>query len=123
MKKSLVFLFLILLMSSCNMAPYIKSIGYIDYTMYDNGFFITESNSVSFEYKSLGSISVLILTGYENSKLVKATAQDAVTALVEKAMLKKANGVIALKISPYTDFTTKQNGFFVSGMAIKKLQE
>lgn len=52
-------------MTSCNMAPYVKSVGYIDYTMYDNG-------------------------------------------------------ILALKISPYTDYTTKQSGYFATGMAIKK---
>lgn len=102
------------------MTPYVKSVGYIDYTMYDNGFFITESNSVSFDYKSLGSISALVLSGYQGSEYVRASAQDGVTALVEEAMKKNGNGVIALKITPYTDFQTRQSGYFVSGMSIRK---
>lgn len=60
--------------------------------------------------KSLGSISVLVLSGYQGSQYTRASAQDGVTALVEEAM----------KISPYTDYTTKQSGYFVTGMAIKK---
>lgn len=127
MKKALVYLSAIIFvscsaifMTSCNMAPYVKSVGYIDYTMYDNVFFVTESNSVSFEYKSLGSISVLVLSGYQGSQYIRASAQDGVTALVEEAMKRTGNGILALKISPYTDYTTKQSGYFVTGMAIKK---
>lgn len=113
-------LLLTISLTSCNMMPYVKSVGYIDYSMYDNGFFITESNSVQFEYKPLGSISTLIISGYHGSQYIAASAQDGVTSLVEEAMKKKGNGIIALKISPYTDFQTKQNGYFVTGMCIKK---
>lgn len=119
MKTVLSLIFAMAVLTSCSV-PYIKAIGYIDYTMYDNGFFVTESNSVSFKYESLGSISALVLSGYQDGKYVRAYAQDGVTAIVEKAMGERANGVINLKFYPYTDFTTKQSGFFVTGMAIRK---
>lgn len=38
----------------------------VDYTKYsENGFFMTEANSVSFRYEPLGSITAIARSGYE----------------------------------------------------------
>lgn len=113
-------LFLVMLLSGCAV-PYQTIEGYIDYTMYtDNGFFVTESDAVPFEYNGVGSLYVINLDGYESGVYKRASFQDAVTKLVEKAMLNKADGLIKLSVQTYYDQGYKRNGCYATGMAIKK---
>jgi uncharacterized protein YbjQ (UPF0145 family) len=94
-------------------------------------FFLTESNSVSFDYRPIGSLSVSISSGLydpaEESgrtssyrKFRNATANDTVNALYEKARRYKADGIINLGFRYYR----KKNGQTVrisaTGMAIKR---
>lgn len=55
----------IFLLASC--APkisYTKSVGFVDYSVYQNkGIFLTESNSVNFEYDAIGSVTAVIYSG------------------------------------------------------------
>lgn len=47
-------------------SPLITSASYVDYEPYvDRGFFISESNSVSFEYTPISSLMALSVSGYE----------------------------------------------------------
>ncbi len=121
------FAILALLLSSCTVYkfPYQSTASVLDYSEYTNkGFFLTESNSVSFEYKALGSVSAVTTGGYEivssverknmqddvylspeTSKKVKygpykwASSKDALSTLCDKAMEVSANGVINIKIT------------------------
>ena len=117
----------------------------VDYTKYsENGFFMTEANSVSFRYEPLGSITAIARSGYEvigsddssnfqddtygkPAKKVKygeyrsAYPEDALEELYNKALEMGANGVINLKFT-YLSQTNSliPEGWMVTGMAIKK---
>ncbi len=121
----------------------------IDYSRYlKQGFYITESNSVSFDYEPVGSV-VTILKGLQNSKQVEVyneysetdaqysaknnrvpktkiktvnnnyTIYDAIDEFTSKCKEVNANGVINFQIK-YTYDVTYGSGYEISGMAIKK---
>ena len=130
---------------------YIQESEMIDYSKYaEKGFFITESNSVSFEYAAIGSISAKVESGYEiigankkkaveddiypkqsniNVKIkygdyISATPEAAIEELYNKAIENGANGVINLRIDPITTYIQQYGniitGYFCTGMAIKR---
>lgn len=144
-------LILCLLVVGCSIQKrvYVQESVIIDYSKYNNkGFFITESNSVNFEYKAIGSISAKVESGYgtvdsykektmnddlypqEMSVKVKyrdyiqATPEAALETLYKKAIENGANGVINLKITPIINnenpYISIITGYFVTGMAINK---
>ncbi|TZF84057.1 heavy metal-binding domain-containing protein [Pedobacter sp. BS3] len=137
---------LLLLLSSCTVKQMASSIITVDYRPYSqSGFFITESNSVNFEYTPLSNVQSYISTGYEKEKgdeipkkeidnvygnryegkikVISATAQKAVDLLVDNAKSQGANAIINLKITPIystsSGFSFIQ-GYSASGMAIKR---
>jgi uncharacterized protein YbjQ (UPF0145 family) len=127
---SLVFC-LFLLFNGCIIRhPYLESISPIDYSEYTkSGFFLTESNSVSFDYNPIGNISATITSGYVGKQFVKATYEDALQLLHENAREMKANGIINLKFSysigdhVVNNFDTQNNYYSsitASGMAIRR---
>jgi len=146
MKKSIILILSIFALSSCvTKYPYTVRYSYFDYSEYNKkGFFITESNSVIFEYTPVGSISISIRSGYEceeklgiNSttkdsliymscgKYKEYNTQKAISALVNLANSNDANGIINLKVEFIPAVYEKGNiilgeGVIVSGMAIKK---
>lgn len=67
MKKYLVLVLITALLSSCAAKyPYKRYSTVVDFEKYTSqGFFITESNSVSFDYNPIGSVSAVIESGYE----------------------------------------------------------
>lgn len=75
MKKSFPFfvLFGLFLFQSCvTTTPLMKVeiVEMMDYSQYaKNGFFITEANSVSFEYEPVGIVQVLLLPGEEEWRI------------------------------------------------------
>jgi len=135
-------------MASCAPTRIHKSVYFVDYSFYDN-FFITESNSVSFEYKPIGSIGVS-LTGYEeinnkptvkeslktereddiyysndsntgvNYSIYNPTLEDAIEIVVSEVKNKGGNGIINFKCEIILGSSSASEGWFVSGMAIKK---
>ncbi len=124
---------LLLLTASCGSVKpqYIESVGILDYDVYSShGFFITESNSVSFPYTPVGSVVASVYSGegdewhYSNGVMRNSKGiADPVKGLqlaVEAAKNKGANAIINLKIAPSTINYTGQSGFVVTGMAIKK---
>lgn len=153
MKRTLIFL-LICSLSSCVTTykwPYVQESSIIDYSHYaKKGFFITQANSVNFEYTPIGSISAKVEGGYEvlnidaikvsgddiysrkpetkikvqYGKYIKATPDAAIDELYNQAVENKANGIIGLKIEPITNYSQQYGnvvtGYFVTGMAIKK---
>lgn len=112
-------LFATLIFSSC--APKIHMSSYsIDLSRYNSsGFFITESNSVSFDY------SPICLMGtqgggkqYVNRKLTKLSLDDVFDKFVDDCKSKGANAVINIKISQ--NYGANENSFYISGMAVKR---
>lgn len=153
MKKTLLFLLITLLLSACSSVkiPYNISAGKIDYSpLVKKGIFITESNSVSFDYAPIGSVFVSIESGFERidskSKVVaneiygntqeyksykygnwkRATVEDALNELYNHVVDFKANGIINLKIESTSAVYDKSgrmlkpNSIYITGMAIKK---
>lgn len=148
--KKLLSLCLVALITSCSTykVMYNASSGCIDYSTYsEKGFFITESNSVSFDYKPMGSLFVEISSGYEkrlekNKKYldidghekskteisvgnwINATSKIAFDSLYKRSLDLKANGIINLqtKYYPATYYNNTMvtgDKFIVTGMAIK----
>lgn len=141
MKKILALcVFAALMMSSCapSISPFKQSAGYIDYSVFP-GMFLTESNSVSFEYQPIASLYASEVTGaYKvekkrirtdeiygsdyveyDGKIRFANPQSALKFAVEKAEALGGNGIINLKIEPYV-YSDGRDAYFVSGMVIKR---
>lgn len=129
-----------LIMSSCapTIEPFKQTAGFIDYSMFP-GMFLTESNSVSFEYQPIASLYASEVTGaYKvekkrirtdeiygseyveyDGKIRFANPQSALIFAVEKAEALGGNGIINLKVEPYT-YKDGRDAYFVSGMVIKR---
>lgn len=151
--KQIVFILSVILLMGCSTIgkfPYVQESSIIDYSQYEKKcFFITESNSVSFEYKPIGSIMVKVENGYEVISVDKkessiddiygqkkisykkkfgdykvATINDALDLIYNKSIEKNADGIINIKIEPIIGQNPYQTntitGYFVSGMAIKR---
>lgn len=134
------------LLTSC--APkmqYVASSTYINYQTYaEQGMYITESNSVSFDYTPLGSVSAIVFPGYvkatrpsqykyedlngnqqlteDYNKWQPADVSDAIALAVEKAKQQGGNGIINFKVQPTSesDGKTVRHGYLVTGMVIRK---
>lgn len=125
----------------------IRRASILDYTEFTSkGFFVTESNSVSFDYEAIGSVIGENYGGYEVSskknkmsedtysrlteitvkygKHIPARADVALREMILKAMEKGANGVINVRINGSSRFTvgadTTYYGYIATGMAIRK---
>jgi len=140
MKK--VFLLAVMAMSlfSCTtFAPY-KTVSYTtDFTKYSSkNFFMSEANSVSFEYTPIGTIASYSISGStkdesvvnegnpytfdEKTRYKHGNVADALQELYETAIKKGANGVINIKVDYfYPDKTVSiESGYVISGMMIKR---
>lgn len=134
------------LLSSCYVGrSYYQNVFTLDYSRYSaNGIFLTEANSVSFDYQPVGSISAVVLSGYNKTKTtktnkeqdgiygdrtyettkvsndgyVKATPEQALDAAVAALADMGANGIINITIS--TTVQDGQSGYELRGMAIRK---
>ena len=149
--KTVIILFSISLLSCIPTIPGYKYTSMIDYSKYVNqGFFITESNSVSFEYDPIASMYTKVVGGESIEVIVEEkpvdsnakysardrrgdsekvttkkgyrayTVYDALDDLVEKCKKSGANGIINLNISYTYNGSGNQNGYAISGMAIKR---
>ena len=142
--KKLIIIFLAAITSSC-IAKYamISESNTMDYSKYSkDGFFITESNTLSKEYVPVASVVYVCRAGYEivtppvystpkrgkpyitkeakYGKYVLVEAQEAIDAFVEKAQEFGANGVINFRLTVLPPTSGKSDyGYSVSGMAIK----
>lgn len=148
MKKLIyLFVFICLLLTSCETSRtmFLSTSGYLDYSIYSNeGFFITESNSVIFDYDPLGSISVYQREGSilvnekeikQNSEIYGSTStykkiwefkkidlSEMLEIAVEDSKKLGADALINLKIEPSPELINKTyySGYILSGMAIKR---
>lgn len=137
-----------LLLSCAPKFPYRVNTYGVDFREHaTQGFFITESNSVSFDYEPVGTVQLYFTSGYEVIKgkkesgrytdqelqklkygdYVEATYAEALQMLVEDAKALGANGIINVKFH-FQDGSYDIRGkpvfppskVSVSGMAIKK---
>lgn len=137
MKRTLTFLFLIVITTSCMMPKYAVYSGMLDFKKYnDRGFFITQSNSVSFEYDPIGVVSVTVYSGMDENKETTqkktsiagpnmgkyhiASNEDAFDALYEKCMEENGNGIINVNFSTIKDKNGNIVAVEASGMAIRR---
>lgn len=149
MKKIFLYSTFIILFSSCaTMRPVPKSIAtVIDYSILtQKGLFVTESNSVSFDYEAVGSVFIeetggwiskdaKVSTNNQNddsyfnpsggNKIYRAPSlQISFNNLSEKLESIGANGIINLKISSSSELNRAYNVYVekitITGMAIKK---
>lgn len=152
MKRNLLFTAILLIgmaFTSCKMHQFGYVTTYLDFTPYsEQGFFLTELESVPFDYVPVGTISVTEYSGQdavyynqthpkskvydddlyykaEKSKVSKdwrfASAESAIKELVEKSKRAGGNGLVALKTVTTVD--TKSNlvvSVTVSGMIINR---
>lgn len=73
MRRLIIAIFVVAFLAGCGVTKFgVYSVTAIDYDRYTKqGFFITESNSVSFEYEPVSSISALVTDGYVDTELVE----------------------------------------------------
>jgi len=146
MKKTLIYALIIVLFSACaTLRPDpLSIISVVDYSpLTDRGIFVTESNSVSFEYKAIGSVIVEESGGWiaRDGKRSPSSKEDyyigsskkiyqspkfesTFKKLSEKLESIGANGIINLKISSTSELNRAYNVYVekitITGMAIKK---
>lgn len=146
--RTLITLAAVFILSSCNLRTYYTEyVGFVDYSSYlKRGVFLTESNSVSFDYDAIGTVSAIIYSGYiiakqdrhidqteiySDKEIVKneagqwkeARPDDALAAAVAQAVEKGGDGLINIKITPTSvvdNAKYKRSGFMATGMAIKR---
>lgn len=145
MKKNLILVavFSLLLYSCSVIGPGMYSATAIDYQRFnEQGFFITESNSVNFEYTPISSVSALFTNGWIEKEVVdenkprklkkykddvyntegpktkqvyvRGTPDGVTDLLVDEAMKMGANGVINFRYDPVYSYS-KDGGATLSG--------
>lgn len=121
MKRYFYILLIALFFTNCAPSIYMNSY-VIDLSKYNSqGLFITESNSVMFDYDPVG----LVGTFGGGKEFVKGgttkllTLEDVFSKFVEDCKSKGANAVINIKIEQKYD-QSNGNTFYISGMAIKR---
>lgn len=151
MKKVILLVCSLFALASCSVkVPYLKQTYFTDYRAFtQNGFFITESDAVSFDYDAVGHMEVLLRSGHEmvesgkvdkNGAVVPkvgllekksggykiATLQDAINEFREKAIQEGADGALSLQIKSIvlegSNAITDPDvivGYRISGMLIK----
>ena len=126
-----ILLLLAVISQSCSTSKstYQEYMTVLDYTPYvEQGFFITESNSVSFDYNPISTIYV-VTTGSESKKDMEwyydkgvmrqrdariASPENALKKAVEEAKSRGGNGLINLKINP-TFSQASNGGSYING--------
>ncbi|MBF0577700.1 hypothetical protein [Dysgonomonas sp. GY617] len=119
MKKLIFPIIAMCLMFSCTPKVYMNSYSVDLSKHYASGMFITESNSVAFDYEPIGLVGI---EGggkeYKESKVVKLTLDDVFNQFVDNCKKLGANAVINIKIEQIHN--TGGNTYYISGMAVKK---
>jgi len=119
MKKVLLGVLIVTALSGCRSIPYESYSTFLDYSSYTTqGFFLSESNSVSFEYKALGSLTGTVSDGDDKGEFKRAYMDDAVKVMIDKAKEVGANGIINIKYDIIN--TNDRITIIARGMAIKK---
>lgn len=139
MKKALLLLS-IFVFSSCT-PKFSQYVGMVDFRPYmEEGFFVTRSNSVSFDYEPIGYVETIVESGndksvkienkykkefeqtyYSNAKWRSATSEDAMKVIVEKSKQVGADALIDIEFKVYTNSSSGNiERVYAGGMAIKR---
>lgn len=110
-----------LVLTSCLGYKYASYSIVLDYRPYtSNGFFLSESNSVSFDYFPIGSVVSNSLSGTTKDGYKRAKPEDALKEFVRQCISIQSNGAVNLKAKAIFDDKNKSIiGYEVTGMAIK----
>lgn len=146
MKKWILPLFLIVALTSCTTVNVPAPKQYatcIDYSfLTQQGIFVSESNSVNFDYEPLGSLYVECLGGWVKKKhkdgdvmediymatpgsvmYLKPTIEEAYQLVLSEIKKLRANGVINLKISTLSEYNSTYkvtvDKIIITGMCIR----
>ena len=94
--------------------------GIFDYSpLTSKGVFVTESNSVGFEYETIGSLYAQSRGGWINKKYSSPSLQALYNEVLAELGRMKANGIVNLKLSISGSGTSEM--LSLTGMAIRKL--
>lgn len=138
MKKVVLIALTLVALGSCTPLVFEQNAGYIDYSAFP-GIFISESNSVSFEYQPIGSLYAEEISGqYQvvkkkvgtneiygdeyavvDGKYRHADPQSALAFAVQKVKQMGGDGIINLKINSAKS-EDKRRMYYVTGMVIKR---
>ena len=124
MRKYLLLALLAISLSSCmthleNPKPSAYA-GIFDYSpLTSKGVFVTESNSVSFDYETIGSLYAQSRGGWINNKYSSPSLQALYNEVLAELGKMKANGIVNLELSISGSGTSEM--LSLTGMAIRKL--
>lgn len=119
MRKSVLLLTLVTLLSSCVSLEQITVTDVVDYSVFARrGIFVTESNSVNFDYKPLGSIVSITSGAAKTFNSFRIDKDKAFSEITDKLTALKADGLINLRINLTHDKVLYY--MTVTGMAIRR---
>lgn len=124
--KIIIISVLMIAVSSCASLPQPSfEIGVIDYSpLLESGIFVTESNSVSFDYTALGSIVAIEKGGWKNGITKRPSTETVFDGIIKELENIGANGLINLNVTFSNEITDYNRKIYVptivvKGMAIK----
>lgn len=119
MRKIVGCVVLLMCLSSCVTVKQFSIVNIIDYSKFvEQGFYVTEANSVDFEYVPVGSIVSISQAEIESFKSPKIDMDRVFQEMIEKLKKKNANGVINLNIQGLEASSVSMK-VVVTGMAIR----
>jgi uncharacterized protein YbjQ (UPF0145 family) len=123
-KVTCTLLLLCILICSCATLPEPRSeLGVIDYTpLIKEGIYVTESNSVNFEYTAVASLIATERGGWVNGMPQRPSTKKALSNIIQELKRVGANGIINLTVLSsveMVDLKTYASVITVKGMAIK----
>lgn len=110
--KKIFYLFTLLALSSCSPVTFI---GMLDYRPLTNkGLFVTESNSVGFDYEPIGSLNISRTSGWVDGRFSPSSVEQMYSDILDEAKKLDANGIINMS------FTSGKSVVTLTGMFIKR---
>lgn len=101
-------------------APYAFA-GIFDYSpLTSKGVFVTESNSVSFDYETIGSLYAISDGGWINKTYVEPSLDALYNEVLKQLAAYNANGIVNLKINVSGRIADRTKRYSLEGMAIRK---
>lgn len=118
MSRFLLLLTIIVSMSSCFPLEQMTVTEIKDYSsLTDKGIFVTEANSVNFDYTPIGSVVSTTLSGIDDLGRYVLNMDKAFDNIAEELLKKEANGLINLKIM--SSYVNNLYYITITGMAIR----
>lgn len=118
MSRFLLLLTIVVSMSSCFPLEQMTVTEIKDYSsLTDKGIFVTEANSVNFDYTPIGSVVSTTLSGIDDLGRYVLNMDKAFDNIAEELLKKEANGLINLKIM--SSYVNNLYYITITGMAIR----